>query len=289
MMDPIQEELAELFRIQLEADGPDLDAVAETSAPKVGATAEESVELGRLRLTANDVDGALAHFRRAQEQANDPNFAREDIAGALEYGDREAAAFREYERVRGRGGSTEATVGSAELYRRFGRFKDSVARLEAGAKDAPEDAFVQFKLAQTLRDSGERTRALEAGLKALAIDPKPAYFHFWVADLLVEMRRYEESIEHFRAALERSPGDDYFCLRSAIAFWGAGRPHDAIRAIGIASELDPDKTLYFGVREMFLRLNGDSEEAIREAERASRMDAYDRDMLDRIRRELLLA
>lgn len=286
MNDPIQEELAELFRIQLEAEEPDLDQV-EANEQKVGRDAEESLELGRLQLGANDIDGALVHFRRAETQGGDKAVVHEAIAGALEYSDRETEAFREYRRL-GKD-SPEAQVGIAAIYRRHGRFRDSAKELERTVIKDPSNAFVQFKLAQTLRDSGQKRRALEEGLKAVSLDPEQAFFHFWIGDLLVEMRRYDDSIDFFRAALALSPGDDYFCLRSSVAFWGGGKPKEAIRAIRLAIELDPEKTLYFGVLEMYLRLDGQSEEANQEADRVARMDRYDREQLDRIRAELLLA
>lgn len=286
MTDPIQEELAELFRIQLEADGPDLSEV-EGNEAKVGRDAAESFDLGHIALGAGDVDGALAHFRRAGEQGGDPQRVQESVAGALEYSDRETEALRHYRRLAR--ASTESQVGIAEIYRRHGRFRESAQALSATVAAEPDNAFAQFKLAQTLRESRQRRSALEEGLKAIALEPEQAFFHFWVADLLVEMRRYEDSIEFFRQALALSPGDDYFCLRSAVAFWGAGKPREAIRAIRLAIDLNEEKTVYFGVLELFLRLDGQTEAANGEADRIARLDRYDHDQLDRIRAELMLA
>ena len=63
---------------------------------------------------------------------------------------------------------------------------------------------------------------------------------------------------------------------------------EAIKAVRLASDLNPSKNFYHGLLEELLRANGQEEEAELEVTRASQMDRYDDDLLDRIVDELKL-
>ena len=71
-----------------------------------------------------------------------------------------------------------------------------------------------------------------------------------------------------------------------VAFWRAGRRTEAIKAIRLASELDPEKHLYHGLLGILLDENGQAEEAALESGRAEKMDRYDHDMLSRLLDEM---
>ena len=73
--------------------------------------------------------------------------------------------------------------------------------------------------------------AVVAATEAAAAAPTDSFYHYWVADLLLERGRFEEALGPMKAALELSPGDDYFYFRAAVAFWGAKKHKEAIRAI----------------------------------------------------------
>ena len=77
---------------------------------------------------------------------------------------------------------------------------------------------------------------------------------------------------------------DYLVLyqRAAVAFWGAGRQVEAVKATRIASDLDPANNLYYGLLELFLTKMGMAEEAALEQPRAAKMDDYDREALRRM-------
>ena len=143
-------------------------------------------------------------------------------------------------------------------------------------------------MAEILREMGDREGALKAAKLAALASPEDSFYHFWVGDLLIELRCFKEALEYLRQAIELSPGDDYLYLRAGVAFWGASRQQEAIKSVRLASDLDPDKNLYHGIIELFLRESGLKEEADLEAQRASKMDDYDREALRRIRVELSL-
>ncbi len=255
-----------------------------------GATAEESVELGTQFLNEGNYDKAIEHFQRAIEQQGPQGIeGRIGLGSAYEYAEMSPAALREYHRaLRVTKDSPEVLVGLSQIYKRHARYKDSLKQIEDALALDPKNAFYQFKAAELLREVGDRERALLAARLAVAAAPDDSFYHYWLGDLLIEMGRYEEALAALKAALDLSPGDDYLYLRAATAFWGVGKRQESIKSVRLASDLDPDKHLYHGVLELLLAKSGLDEEAKLEAQRASKMDNYDRDALDRFASELRL-
>lgn len=102
--------------------------------------------------------------------------------------------------------------------------------------------------------------------------------------MLIQLKQFDEALESFQAALELSPGDDYLYERTAIALWGAGRQNEAIKALRLASDLDPAKHLYHGMLYELLFEMELKDEAALEQPRANQMDPYDQ---ERVRRMLI--
>jgi tetratricopeptide (TPR) repeat protein len=283
-MEPAFKTIADLFAVAQ----PDEIEVVEPELPTRGSNAVESDELGALSLRDGDVKAAIKHFQRAMSQREGPDAASYlNLAGAYDYADQFPEALRQYQKaLRLQEKSAEPLVGASDLYRRYGRFRDSIKRLEDAIVLEPKNPYLRIKLAEALRDAGEKKRALMAAQQAIVANPSEAFYHYWIGDLLIEMGRYEEALESLRASIELSPGDDFLYLRASVAFWRVDRKPEAIKAIRLASDLDPAKNLYHALLEVLLRLCGLEEEAELETERASRADAYDDDMIDRITAEM---
>ena len=283
-MEPTFKVIADLFQV---AQPTDLE-IHESGDKRHGDTAEESTILGKQALSRGDVPTAIRHFKEALDKSDpsDPSSLL-NLGGAYEYGDDYPQALRQYEKaLRAKKETPEAIIGTAELYRRYGRFKDSILKLEQAMETDPTDSHIAFNLAQTLRDARERTRALAAAQKAVTLKPDSAFYHYWIGDLLIEMERYDEALDSLRAAIEISPGDDFLYLRASVAFWRADRRPEAIKALRLASELDPEKHLYHGLLGILLDESELLEEAALESDRAEKMDRYDHDMLGRILDEM---
>jgi len=283
-MEPTFKVIADLFQVPQ----PSELEILESGRKKHGETAEESRELGRQCLSQGDYPNALRHFKEAVAQ-RDPNDITPliDLAGALEYADDYPQALRQYERaLRANSEAAEPVVGVADLYKRYGRFRDAIVKLEEAIEKEPGNAFYRIKLAETLREARERKRALSAAQGAIKAQPDNSYYHYWTGDLLIEMERYDEALEYLRAAIELSPGDDYLYLRATVAFWCAERRVESIKALRLASELDPEKHLYHGLLGILLEETGQIEEAALESGRAQKMDRYDEDTMSRILSEM---
>jgi tetratricopeptide (TPR) repeat protein len=285
-MEPTRKDIADLFSVILEGD-PNIEALPRKSK---GANADESMDLGSQSLNEGNYEKAIEHFQRAIEQRGDKDVSgRIGLGGAYEYAEMEPEALREYHRaLRIRKDSPEVLIGLSQLYKRHARYKDSLKQIEEALTLEPRNAFFQFKAAEILREVGDKERALLAARLAAAAAPDDSFYHYWVGDLLIEMGRFNEALDSLKTALDLSPGDDFLYLRAASAFWGAGRKQESIKSVRLASDLDPDKHLYHGVLELLLDRTGLEEEAKLEAQRASKMDSYDRDALDRFAGELSL-
>jgi tetratricopeptide (TPR) repeat protein len=283
---PSFHQIAELFQLQF----PAIEGTGKVSSGRKakGENASESEELGRLSLSEGDYQAAIEHFRRAVEQREELNpDTLVDLAGAYDYGEFEPQALRQYQKAwRLQKDAAEPLLGISDLYKRNARWRESIERLENAIEIEPGNAFYRIKLAETLREMGEKNRALVAAMGAVTAKPDEAFYHYWVGDLQIELGRYEDALESLRAAIELSPGDDFLYLRAAVAFWRTGKQQEAIKAIRLASDLDLSKHVYYGLLEVLLRQAGMPEEAELERQRSSKMDLYDRDTLKRVMREM---
>lgn len=278
-MNPSFRQILDLFEVPSQEEAESKAA----RAKKTGDSAEESEALGRACLNDGDYEAAIKHFRRAVEQVGEGKpEVLENLGGAYEAAEMIPQALRQYEKAKRLHQTADLQIGLSELYRRSGRRREALEKLEEGIRLEPENAFVHYKLAESLRDLGEYRHAVLAVQGAIHVAPDQWFYHYWMADLLIEMKRFDEAVDAIRAAIELSPGDDHLFQRAAIALWGAKRPAEAIQAIRLASDLEPEKQVYRGVLERFLRWNGLAEEADQEAGPLSDMDAYDLDLLDRM-------
>lgn len=287
-MDERYRRVADLFGLALPVP---TEGDAEASPRKAkGDTAQESAELGAQSLAEGDVEKAIEHFRAAVEQSRDDSVDHQlDLAGAYEYAEMIPQAMKQYlQALEAHADAPEPHLGLSQLYKREGRWRESITELEAALKSDPENAFHHFKLAELYAEIGDRKSALSAIQAAVVHAPDDPFYHYWQGDLLIAMNRPDDAVDALRAAVELSPGDDFLFLRTAVAFWNAGRTAEAIKAVRLASDLDPDQALYHGVLYRFLVENGQAEEAALEAKRAQQLDDYDRERLRRLLAEVNL-
>ena len=257
---------------------------------KEGRNADDSDQLGRVSLEAGRFNEAIEHFKRAVEQREGGDVtSRINLAGALETADLFPQAYRQYLKALDlKSDEIEPYAGLSDLLKRHGKYRESIEQLQTALQKDPNSTYINFKLAETLRDAGMPKLALEYAVNAIIIKPDDAFFHFWVGDLQTQLGYYDEALQSLRAAVELSPGDDYFYLRCVVPFWHLGKRTEAIKALRLASDLNPSKNFYYGLLEELLRANGQDDDADLEVEKAKQMDLYDDDMLDRMLAELKL-
>lgn len=287
-MDDRYQRIADLFGLALpvptDEDGEPL------VRKSTGDSAEESSELGALSLAGGDVEKAIEHFRAAVEQSRGNELGhRIDLGGAYEYAEMIPQAMKQYlQALEQQADAPEPHLGLSQLYKREGRWRESIVELEAALRQDPENAFHHYKLAELYAEIGDRKSALSAIQAAVVHAPDDSFYHYWQGDLLIAMDRPDDAVDALRAAVELSPGDDFLFLRTAVAFWNAGRPAEAVKAVRLASDLDPDQALYHGVLHRLLIELGLGDEAALEAKRAQQLDDYETERLRRLLLEVRL-
>ncbi len=280
-MRPEYEKIAELFGLTVEGDLEPEDAPRERL--REGRTSAESAEIAAERLAEGKVAESVRFYQQAIEQKGEEDAGLfTDLGAAFEYGDEAPQAVRQYlKALKSSPKESEPLLGLSAIFRREGRFHESVARLEEALKEQPEDAYLWCKLAETLREMGERKKALTAIEMAVRNKPDQSHFHYWMGDLLIQMGRYEESLEAIRAAIQLSPGDAHLLLLASVGFWRTGRQQDAVRSMELASDLDTEDRLYPAIATFLKsKLDPGSEAPSRD------LDRYDEDRMARLLRQM---
>jgi|CXWL01.1.fsa_nt_gi tetratricopeptide (TPR) repeat protein len=267
--------LSDLFGV-VQFDPANSDA-APSWLTKKGKSAEDSKKLGNAALEAGNSKLALEHFERAVSQSKGSSSARVDLAIALEMADREEESRSLLsEVIESDTDCAEARVALAEIHRRSAEFQLAIDQLERAIATEPSNSNYHFKLAEVCRDAKLFSAAISAAERAAIVDPTISFYHFWLADLLLELGKFTEALEPLKAAHDLSPGDDYILMKSAVAFWGANQKPQALKAIRLASELDPDRKMYLAL-EAWFQGQGTTHDS-----KAIELDRYESDELDRI-------
>jgi tetratricopeptide (TPR) repeat protein len=255
---------------------------------KFGNNAAESEQLGRMSLEAGKYAEAIAHFQKAVEQSEPGDVkSRIDLAGALEATDQFSSAYRQYIRALAlKSDAVEPHIGLADLLQRHGRTTEAIGALQKALEAEPNNPFFNLKISEALRTAGFPVKAMEFAVNAVVAKPDDSYLHYWVGDILIQLKQYPEALQSLRASVELSPGDDYLYLRCAVAFWLSDMKVEAIKAVRLASDLEPEKNVYHGLLEELLRATGQDAEAELEVERARQMDRFDEDQVERVLREM---
>lgn len=254
---------------------------------KEGKSAAESRAYGEEALTEADYEAAITHFKKAVEQEGEG--AHFDLGAAYESADLLPQAFYQYEKAKKTQQSGELFVGLSTLYKRYGKVQDAIRELEEAVKAEPKNAYLHFKLAETLRSMGYRKAARPAIEGAVALVPDDPFYHYWLGDLLLEMKEFAEASKSLQAAIELSPGDDLYFQLGAISLWGEGKRKEAIRATRLASDLDADNVVHTLVLWKFLVEDGQETEALQEEAKVQTAEAYDRDVANRLLKPLGLS
>ncbi|MBL8088477.1 MAG: tetratricopeptide repeat protein [Chthonomonas sp.] len=279
-MSPDYQQIVELFGLVV----PEIDVDLELEeSEQQGRDGQESQQLGNQSLREGEYQRAIKHYQRALHQSEgDPAEAHLGLATAFEILEQSPAAVRQYARVlKLQQDNPDPYIGLSEIYKGYGHAKEAIQRLEEAVKVDPANPHTHFKLAETLRECGYPKKALRAIQQAVLLAPDSGFFHYWMGDLQVQLKDYEAALISLRAAIELSPGDDFLYSKASVAFWGAGKPAEAIKAVRLASDLAPDSTMYFGLMYAYQRALGNSAETEEERKRAEKMDDYDRDRVNR--------
>lgn len=249
---------------------------------KEGANAAASMDLGRKCLHDGDAIGAIKHYRRAIEQSEGGGHEiLLELGAAYEAAGQTPQAYRQYLKALKSSDSSELHRGVSEVLQSFGKYRQAAEELRAAIAKEPKNAYNHFRLAEVLRKAGYKKLALAAVTQAVSLAADDAFYHYWMGDLQLELGAFEECVASLSAAIELSPGDDKLFQLAGVGMWGAGKKSEAIRSVRLASDLNSEDLVNYGLLEAFLKFSGQVQEAQQESKNAKRMDDYDKDLLAR--------
>ncbi|MGC4073586.1 MAG: tetratricopeptide repeat protein [Nibricoccus sp.] len=167
------------------------------------------VNLGNVLLAENQLDGALAHFRKALEVQ--PNYA--DACNNL---------------------------GSALL--QHGRDSEAEPHFRKALSLQPDHANAHYNLGLVLLNRSELDAAIAAFETSLALRPDAADAHNDLGTALIMSNRLAEARPHLEKALSLRPGFAQAHNNLAFVLLRQGLPRDAIPHFRSALQLQPDNT-----------------------------------------------
>jgi tetratricopeptide (TPR) repeat protein len=136
----------------------------------------------------------------------------------------------------------------------------------------PDDVMVRWMLAVQCRTWNRNEEGARQYKKMLdRWNPGPVLVHQTYANLLDELKRYDDALVERRKAVEMEPaGWSLDGLGHTLD--GLGRFEEAYEAHARAVQLDPDRSLYWSNWAHSLNLAGKHDEAIRKCEQAVKVD-----------------
>ncbi len=165
------------------------------------------MRMGQLKLSRNDVDGALVNLRRAaqlQPKALEPRIAL--AAGLVRAGKaaeaRGIAATLQKEAPKSAAGLLlEGDIAMSE--RKFGDAESAFRKALALERAVP----VQVKLHQAIRAGGDQDKA-DASLRSLLVEqPNDLALRMYAGEYEISRQRWSAAIAHYRAVIEKQPGN----------------------------------------------------------------------------------
>ena len=117
--------------------------------------------------------------------------------------------------------------------------RDELARLEADAKENPEDPEVRLQLGILQYKNAKITDAIETWQKASELDPENAEIRNFLGKALLEIGRHEEAALQLQKAIELDPMDATVYYNLAVAEEVSGKTAMAIEHYKKYMDLNP--------------------------------------------------
>jgi tetratricopeptide (TPR) repeat protein/serine/threonine protein kinase len=162
----------------------------------------------------------------------------------------------------------EVCLRVAELYLRLDEYLMGLEWAEKARESARREAFRSAFL-QLL---GRQEEAIEAGYRAIEIDPSIDWAYFYLGNALYALGKYEEAVAAYRRGIEIEPNDRSLHTNLGAALVDQGKPEEAIVECQKAIELNSDNSgAHINLGNALAAL-GKVEEAIAEYRKALELD-----------------
>lgn len=234
----LPEGLAGTSILDLPQDGssPDREAYAETFFPRLHYGWSELTSLRRGRYTYIE-----APQPELYDTAADPGETRNVLTTERRAYGELRQALRPYQRPLAAPGEVEPET--REKLASLGYIGGTSVLADGPLPDPKSRRPLLRKMedAWALQAAGDHEAAVEALRLVLAEEPRMVDMWELQANSLRHLRRYDESLEAYRKALELSGGAPQIAVRAAAAFFEAGRLDEAVRHAELALASDPKR------------------------------------------------
>jgi tetratricopeptide (TPR) repeat protein len=182
-----------------------------------------------------------ALFRHSLSATGDNDFARCNLAAALDQKGQSDEAIRQFQEIVSREpdqAQAQNNLGAA-LYKK-GRIDEAIHHLQQAIRLKPDYADARRNLATALADKGQGDEAIHQYEEALRLKPDYAEVHNSLGLALSRKGQADEAIRHYQEALRLEP--DYAEAHNSLgaALDDQGQSDEAIRRYQEALRLKPD-------------------------------------------------
>jgi len=195
-------------KVRLNSSSSPTLTASDLSAPK---TAKKEYEKGLQDLEDGNFDGAQKHLEKAV--AEHPCYARAHTMLGMTFSMK--GQFADSERAFNK--SIECDSGFVEAYIQYAKVLNSqnkypacVATIQKGLRHFPNEWLLHYQLGIAMDGSGDYATAEASLLKAQSINPEvPPEFHLRIADVYLNMQKYELAHAELASYLRAVPRGSY--------------------------------------------------------------------------------
>lgn len=264
---------------------------------------EEAIEVCRKGLEIRPRDPALLfNMAKALAGRGDGRAAREQLEKALNADPENVPALFEMARIHEREGrvidavrlfekaaALEPDVENcgtlANLHARMGRFDEALKWFETGLEHTPDFPTLMHGAARALERMGRLEEATEYLARTLRVAPGYPQAAYDLGGIMMKLGRYAEAVPPLSEAVESDPVAPEPRHMLAVALANAGKGREAAETYARALENAPDFVPSLSGLAWLLATHPDSairngREALRLAERASRLDGGNPNVLN---------
>lgn len=181
---------------------------SDLSAPK---TAKKEFDKGLQDLENGNFGGAQKHLEKAV--AEHPCFARAHTMLGMtlsmkgQFEDSEAAFNKSIDCD---SGFVEGYIQYAKVLTTQNKYQASVATIQKGLRHFPNEWLLHYQLGIAMDGFGDYATAKDALLKAQSLNPEvPPEFHLRIADVYLNLQKYEEAHAEMASYLRAAPRGNY--------------------------------------------------------------------------------
>lgn len=208
-----------------------------------------------------DLDKGLSEWEE-EERLNPQSLGALQVYTAradyyLRIGDAEAAE-KDYERIAMYAFAPGDRESARTLITRIRTYRDELARLEAEARDKPDDPVIHYQLGIVQYKNGKVKEAVETWQRASELDPANAEIRNYLGKALLEEGRQEEGVQQLQKAVELEPNMPAAYYNLAVAEESLGKAAMAAEHYRKYIKLNPVSPMVEQIEQRIAVLEGET-------------------------------